>query len=200
MSWKKKVVLGFVGTILAAAAFLVGGGLLIEPDFNLSTEAELEANPETVFLLISSPAGVQNWWKDFHKELPEGHSSPPMDTPILDGPREGPGSRLAFEANGKRWEEWKLTEVTPPGRVVWEVDFQFMVTNRTLEVSDNGQGGTQMRWTDTGSIRNPLSRWITVLMPPTDVLANFQHAMGLLDKRALERQEPPASSPVQTSE
>ena len=195
MGWKKKIAVGSGATVLAAVVFVVGGGLLIEPNFDISTETELKASPEAAFRLVSSPAGVQAWWKDFHEELPEGQSSPPMEMPILEGPTEGPGSRIAFEADGHRWEEWKLLELSPPGKVVWEVDFQIMVTNRTLELVDNGQGGTKMSWSDRGKIQNPIFRWMTVLMPPDDVVANFQHAMKLLDKRALEQEAASSAAP-----
>ena len=191
MSWKKKIAVGSGITILLALIVIIGGGMLIDRDFVVSTEAELQASPEAAFPLVSSPAGIQDWWKDFHEELPEGNSSPPMDTPILEGPTEGPGSRVAFEVDGKRWEEWKLLELSPSGTVVWEVDFQIMVMKRRLELVPNGQGGTRMTWTDSGSIPNPIYRWMAVLMPTADIIENFQHAMGLLDKRALEQQPTP---------
>lgn len=124
---------------------------------------------------------------------------PAMDIPILEGPTEGVGSRVAFEVDGVRWEEWTLVELVPPGKVVWEVAFQdFMVTQRRLEVVPGESGGSHMIWSETASIGNPLYRWMRVFMPPSKLIENFQQAMRLLDKRALERSPSPDPPAAQT--
>ena len=178
----KKVFLTLVLGLLLLVVVLFGGGMLLDGDVEIETEATLDASQEVVYSLLQDPAGVLQWWAgasdEFGQEAMEG-----MTSKQGEGPATGPGATVLFEMGEKVAEEWTLVSVDAPNEAVWDVDFQMFVVRRTLRLEGLSDGKTKVVWRDAGTFESPLSRWFT-LMPKETVIQNFQNALKLLDRQA----------------
>jgi uncharacterized protein YndB with AHSA1/START domain len=156
----------FLGLIVA----LVLGGFAIDSEVKIETEATLGATPETVFEVLSSYEGQRKWWDEAMKEHLD-ESMPEMEVRHAGGPAAGKGLEVSFVAGDQ----------VMPSKLVVEVDFQIFVVERTLLLEPAGSG-TKVTWSDTAEITNPLMRYMTVLMPPEEVVKNFDGALAALDR------------------
>ena len=87
---------------------------------------------------------------------------------------------INFGMNGTVTEEWAVLSSEAPTEIVYEVDFQIFVTERTL-ILEPKEGGTLVRWHEIGRIDNPMLRYMLLLMPAEDVIDNFDKALVALD-------------------
>ncbi len=182
----KKLLLGLAAVVVALVFVAFVGGAMIDPHVELTTTAQLSAPQASVYALIGSPQGVHRWWLGADKEIGMPEDSPPMTVEVT-ADQAAPGGQVVFGVEGTQTENWTLVEAAPPERAVWDVDFAGMfVVRRTLTLSPAEGGGTAMTWADVAEIDGVLVRWMTVLMPAADVIANFHSAMRLLDRRATE--------------
>jgi uncharacterized protein YndB with AHSA1/START domain len=186
MNWKKLLIaLGVVAIALLSVLF--GGGMMLDGNVHLQTEATLDAPPEMVFALVADPAGVIEWWTGADKE-PGSEAMAGMT--IEQGPADPtvPGATVFFKMGDTLSEEWTLVSANSPTEVVWDVDFQMFLVRRTLTFEAQPEGKTKMTWSDVGNFESPLARWFT-LMPTDSVLENFQGAMRLLNKKVTSNLE-----------
>ena len=147
-------------------------GYALDPEVSVSVQADSPASLEQVHGMVSTAAGVKHWWDGVAADMGmEGG----MDVVHAGGPAEGPGCVVTFATAGMVTETWTLREVEPH-RVVWQVDFGTFTVMRTLDLSPSGSG-TTVRWTEHGTIDDPLTRWMGVLMPPSQLEAQFTAAI-----------------------
>jgi len=181
MNWKKIFTALAIGAVTLLLVF-VGGGMLLDPEFELETESTLDAPPEALYVLIADPAGVIRWWQGAGQEM---GIEAMADMVVIrgEGPATGPGATVLFEIGGKVAEEWTLISANPRTEAVWDVDFQVFVTRRTVQLQALPDGKTRVRWHEIATFENPLTRWFT-LLPSDAVIENFQGALRLLEKRA----------------
>jgi len=162
--------------LLLLGLVLLLGGLMIDPTVVLSTEVVLEAPQKEIYALISTPTGVQRWWKDAAKALKLEGKMPEMTVVLRDD------KTLDFHSGGKVTETWTRLSLEP-NRVVWEVDFKLFKITRTLTLSAPSENQTKVVWHDAGELHNPLMRWMK-LMPQEHIIENFIQALSLLELRA----------------
>ena len=58
---------------------------------------------------------------------------------------------------GASWES------VPNRRVVYDIDWGFMMSRRTITVEDLGDNRTRVSWLETNEATNPLMRYVLVL-------------------------------------
>ena len=173
---KLKIALGvLVGLIVA----VVLGGYAIDPRVELSTEATLKAPPEKVFETINSFEGEVKWWTKA-MEAYEGGDMPPMTVEHAGGPKQGKDMVIHFKAGDTLAEEWTFLASEENQKIVVKVDFQMFVVERTLKLEPAGEG-TKVTWSEWGEMSNPLMRYFSVIMPPEEVIKNFDMALVALD-------------------
>lgn len=177
MAWWKKALVGGAMAFGAAGLGCVGGGLLLPAELALSTSQRLAAPPEAVRPLLTTADGVARWWDHAATLAPPG--TPPMEVAHAGGPAEGPGLVVAFRAGGVTAETWTLREARADA-ITWEVDFGVFAVERTFTLVPENAGGTIVGWEEAGRIGNPVARWLPLLMPAEDVVANFDLALGAL--------------------
>ena len=130
MNWKK--LLSALGVVaIALLLVLFGGGMMLDGNVHLQTEATLDAPPEMVFALVADPAGVIEWWTGADKE-PGSEAMAGMT--IEQGPADptAPGATVFFKMGDTLSEEWTLVSVNSPTEVVWDVDFQMFLVLQTI--------------------------------------------------------------------
>lgn len=163
-----------VGAIFVMLLTLYLGGYLIDGEVEVSTEARVDAPRQAVYRYLATQPGVIAWWTDVARHH-EG-AAPGMDVVAGDGPEEGPGTTVRFEAGGTVAEEWEILTAEPPSRVVWNVDFQVMEVERTFALHPD-DGGTRVVWSETGHIDNPAARYMTLFMDDEETIGNFDAAL-----------------------
>jgi len=177
-------VLKIVGIVVAVLAgiclLLVLAGFLIDPDVRLETEATLSAPPEVVFEVLHSHEGQIAWWDRAMEQYVSDGEMPPMEVEHTGGPARGKDMQIAFTSEGEVFEEWKVLDATAPDRIVYEVDFQIFVVERTLTLTPSG-GGTHVSWVETAHLSNPVMRYMT-FMPEQSIIENFDAALAALDE------------------
>jgi hypothetical protein len=166
--------------LVSAIALFVLGGYAIDGHVELGTSAKLKAAPATVFATLNSFDGQVTWWTRATEQFVADGKMPPMDIVHSGGPNEGAGMQIEFKTDGEVQEAWKVLASEPPNKIVFEVDFQMFVVERTLLIEPDGEG-SKVTWSETTDISNPVMRYMT-FMPPDDVIANFDGALVALDK------------------
>lgn len=184
--WKRWAAIG-AGLVVGVPALLCGAsgaaGMLLPSQIALETQAHLDAEPEPLFDHLDDASGIIAWWSVAMAELGGTEEPPPMQIRHVEGtPARGEGCQVVFEASGMTMETWKILEVVPNEKVVYDIDFGIMRVERTLTLSSAKDGGTVVVWAETGEMSNPWMRTMGKLMgDPTD---NFQGALEALDKAA----------------
>ena len=137
--------------------------------------ATVPASGAEVFTLFNTRAGQKRLWKF----AAERAGIPPMTLAALGGPDAGGGSRSCFcpssEGRGVVSSalssiargEGAIVESVPNRRVVYDIDWGFMLTRRTLTFEDLGDTRTRVSWLETNEATNPLMRYVLVLSAST---------------------------------
>ena len=173
---KLKIALGvLVGLIVA----LVLGGYAIDSHVEIEHEATMKASPEQLFAKINSFEGEVEWWTKA-MEAYEGEGMPPMTVVHAGGPKEGKDMVIHFMSGDALAEEWTFLQSEPNKKLVITVDFQMFVVERTLEFAPEGEG-TKVKWRETAEMTNPLFRYFQLIMPPEDVIKNWDMSLVALD-------------------
>ena len=186
MGKRMAVVTGGVALLLMLVVF--GGGMMLDKSMTVSAERELNAPIERVFALLSSPAGVMQWWQNA-TSVPGHEGMAGMLIVRGPAPKTGVGSSVLFKVNDNVAEHWTLKSLNPPHEIVWEVNFQMFVSMRTLRLHPLSGGRTKVSWQGIASFESPMMRWMT-LLPTGRIEQNFQSALQLLEQVA---QAPPSA-------
>lgn len=180
--WQKILLLclsifGGIGVLLSIV------GLFLPSSFTVGARTTIAAPPEPIFELLNSHEGLQAWW---NTPVP-GQRHVPMRVLPIDGPRVGVGAKLGFATDGDIFERWTITASVPPRQVAYDVDFGIFLVERTLTLEAKGEvGPTEVAWSETGQLANPLLRYMTVF-GTQGVEANFQRALAMLKHAAEAR-------------
>ena len=133
--------------------------------------ATVQASSAEVFTLFNTRAGQKRLWTF----AAERAGIPPMSLAALGGPDAGVGSRSCFcptsEGRGvvssalssMARGEGAIVESVPNRRVVYDIDWGFMMSRRTITVEDLGDNRTRVSWLETNEATNPLMRYVLVL-------------------------------------
>ena len=167
------------GVLVGLVVLVVLGGYALDSHVELSTTGTLKAKPAAVFEQVNSYDGEVEWWTEAMKAY-EGEDMPAMTIVHAGGPEQGTGMLINFMMGEQVGEEWTFL-ASEPGKIVIEVDFQMFVVERTLTFEPEGEG-TKITWSETADIQNPVMRYFTVIMPPDEVIKNFDMAIVALDK------------------
>ena len=137
----------------------------------LRISATVQASSAEVFTLFNTRAGQKRLWRF----AAERAGIPPMSLAALGGPDAGVGSRSCFcptsEGRGVVLSalssmargEGAIVESVPNRRVVYDIDWEFMLTRRTMTFEDLGDNRTRVSWVETNEATNPLMRYVLVL-------------------------------------
>jgi hypothetical protein len=167
------------GVLVGLVVLVVLGGYALDSQVELSTTGTLKAKPAVIYEQVNTYDGEVEWWTEAMKAY-EGEDMPPMTVVHAGGPKEGEGMLINFMMGDQLGEEWTFL-ASEPGKIVIEVDFQIFVVERTLTFEPDGEG-TKLTWSETAEISNPLMRYFTVIMPPEEVIKNFDMAIVALDQ------------------
>lgn len=166
--------------IVALAALLYGGGLLLSPKFKVSRSQQVQAPPEQVYGLIADPRHWKQWsvWNQRDPGMQIEYS----------GAAAGTGAVWAWKSKSEGDGRMSFSAAEPGKRLVYELYFpDFGTTSRgELSLAAEG-GGTRITWTMDGDMgSNPLFRWMALfgdkLVGP-DFEAGLANIKTLAEKR-----------------
>lgn len=151
--------LGVAWKVLAAlSVFLIlvlGVGVALPGTWSAERETRVEADPESVFDWLDSPARWREW-----NSWPEVRLEP-------SGPERGEGAAMSWDDPYAGAGTFTVVESRPPRFLSYRVEVQggSILTVGTLELSAVA-GGTRIRWREEGSFGwNPLMGYAALTMP-----------------------------------
>ena len=167
-------------TVLGAGVGLgslltLGGYWLPSQVEAMRISATVPASSAEAFALFNTRAGQKRLWT----LAAERAGIPPMTLAPLGGPDAGVGSRSCFcpssEGRGvvssalssMARGEGAIVESVPNQRVVYDIDWRFMLTRRTMTFDALGDNRTRVSWLETNEATNPLMRYVLVLSAPS---------------------------------
>ncbi|TNE85907.1 MAG: hypothetical protein EP330_23500 [Deltaproteobacteria bacterium] len=175
------VALAIGGGVLGFMLFCFVTGQFLDPHMEITVERELDAPPEAVAALVTSPEGALRWWKQAGELHGENRISERITVEQID-------NGLEFRAGTAVFEQWTLIEADETS-ASWSIDFQKdMTSTRDLSVSPAADGKSLLVWRESVEIDSPYLRWMARL-PQQNLEANFQSAMHIAEVAA---QTPPA--------
>ncbi len=166
-------------TVLGAGVGLVllltlGGYWLPRQVEAMRISATVPASSAEVFTLFNTRGGQRRLWTF----AAERAGIAPMSLAALGGPDAGVGSRSCFcltsdggvvssARSSMARGEGAIVESVPNRRVVYEIDWGFMMSRRTITVEDLGDDRSRVTWLETNEATNPLMRYVLVLSAST---------------------------------
>jgi uncharacterized protein YndB with AHSA1/START domain len=175
-----KVLKWLLWTVLALAAVLLTGGLMLSPKFSVSRSTVVQAPADKVYALVASPRQWKAWsvWNRRDPSMQIDYS----------GPDSGAGAVWAWKSRSEGDGRMSFTAAEPNRRVVYELyfpDFGTTSTGAFAFVPEPG-GGTRVTWSIEGDFgRNPLARWFALL---ADNMVRRDFEGGLANLKALAEQ------------
>ena len=165
--WRRWL-LAFIGVavLVTLAGYLLPRGARF-PD----TVATLAASPAELFPLLNTRDGHRRAWTRASEHAGAGNV-PPMTHADLGGPAGGVGTRTCFCLSGEGLGlvvsllgplargEGDIVESVPNRRVVYEIDWGFMVTRREFHLEALAERRTRVLWSETVDAANPLVRYL----------------------------------------
>ena len=171
-----KILKWLLGAVLALAAVLVLGGLVISPKFSVSRSALVQAPPEKVYPLVAAPRQWKAWsvWTRRDPQMQIDYS----------GPEAGAGASWAWKSQDEGDGRMTFTIAEPNRRILYELYFPEFGTTSTGAFSFAPEaGGTRVTWTMDGDFgRNPLFRWFALA---ADKMVGKDFEVGLANLKAL---------------
>jgi uncharacterized protein YndB with AHSA1/START domain len=166
--------------LVALAALLYGGGLLLSPKFKVSRSQQIQAPPELVYGLIADPRHWKQWsvWNQRDPAMQIEYS----------GPASGTGAVWSWKSKSEGDGKMTFSAAEPGKRLVYELYFpDFGTTSRgELSLAAEG-GGTRVTWSMDGDMgANPLFRWLALFgdkMVGPDFEAGLANLKALAEKR-----------------
>lgn len=167
--------------LLALAALLLGGGLLISPKFSVSRSIQVQAGPDQVYALVADPRHWKQWsvWN---------RRDPAMQIEYS-GPASGVGAVWAWHSKTEGDGRMSFTAAEPGRRVAYELFFPDFGTTSNGELTFESQGGaTTVRWVMNGDMGgNPLLHWMALF---ADAMVGQDFEAGLAGLKALAEKAP----------
>jgi uncharacterized protein YndB with AHSA1/START domain len=172
MKWLKRLAI----LILALAALLVGGGLLLSPRYHLERSVIVQAPADKVYALVADPHHWPQWtvWNQ---------RDPAMAIHYFGAP-SGEGAGWSWQSASQGDGKMTLTAVTPDQRVAYDLYFPEMDSTSTGDLRFELDGrGTRVTWSMDGDMgANPLHRWMGLMM---DRLVGPDFEAGLANLKTL---------------
>lgn len=162
--------------VLALAAVLLVGGMLLSPKFTVTRSVVINAPPEKIYPLIASPRQWTQWsvWN---------RRDPAMQI-TYSGPDSGAGAAWAWKSKTEGDGRMTFTTAEPNRKIDYELvfpDFETPSTG-TLALAPEG-GGTRVNWTMNGDFgSNPLFRWFALM---ADRMVGSDFDAGLANLKAI---------------
>ena len=151
-----KVVKWILGLVLALAAVLVVGGMVLSPKFTVARSVAINAPVDKVYALVADPRAWKAWsvWNQ---------RDPAMEITYT-GPPSGAGAAWAWKSKTEGDGKMTFTAADPGKRVAYDLYFPDFGTTSQGDLSFTAEGNsTQVRWTMNGDMgSNPLFRWIAL--------------------------------------
>ncbi len=151
-----KILKWLAGVIVAFAAVLLIGGLLLSPKFTVVRSVGIQAPPDRVYALVADPRAWKQWgvWSRRDPAMQITYSGPPS----------GAGAAWAWKSESQGDGKMSFTAATPGERVAFDLYFpDFGTTSRGDVVFAADGAGTRVTWTMNGDMgRNPLFRWVAL--------------------------------------
>lgn len=167
--------------LVALAALLLGGGLLLSSKFTVSRSAQIQAPPEQVYALLADP---RQWklWSVWNQRDPMMHIE-------YSGPPSGTGAVWAWKSASEGDGRMSFTAAEPGKRLGYDLYFPDFGTTSSGELRlEPAGGGTQITWVMNGDMgRNPLFRWMALLadgMVGKDFEAGLANLKKLAEKKS----------------
>lgn len=162
--------------VLALAAVLVVGGLLLSPAFKVTRSTLVAAPADKVYALVAEPRRW-NEWAAWNKRDPAMQIT-------YSGPASGVGATWAWQSKSQGDGKMSFTAATPGQRVAYDLYFPDFGTTSTGDLVFMPDGnGTRVTWTMNGDMgNNPLYRWMTLF---TDKMVGKDFDEGLASLKAL---------------
>lgn len=171
-----KLLKWLVWTVLALAAVLLAGGLMISPKFSVSRSTVVQAPADKLYPLVASPREWKRWsvWNRRDPGMQIDYS----------GPESGAGAVWAWKSKSEGDGRMSFTAAEPNRRVVYELFFPDFGTTSTGAFSFVPDGsGTRVTWSMEGDFgRNPLMRWFALF---ADRMVGGDFEGGLANLKAL---------------
>ena len=151
-----KAIKWILGALLALAAVLVLGGLLLSPKFTVVRSVSINAPPEKVYALVADPRGWKAWsvWNQRDPAMEITYSGPPS----------GAGAAWAWKSKTEGDGKMSFTAAEPDKRVAYNLYFPDFGTTSKGDLTFTPEGSaTKVNWTMNGDMgSNPLFRWIAL--------------------------------------
>jgi uncharacterized protein YndB with AHSA1/START domain len=142
--------------VLALAAVVLVGGMLLSPKFTVTRSVVINAPPEKIYPLIASPRQWTQWsvWN---------RRDPAMQI-TYSGPDSGAGAAWAWKSKTEGDGRMTFTTAEPNRKIDYELFFPDFETASTGTLSLAPESGsTRVNWTMNGDFgSNPLFRWFAL--------------------------------------
>lgn len=162
--------------VLALAALLLVGGMLISSKYKVQRTVSIKAAPDKVYALVANPRMWKQWsvWNQRDPGMAIEYS----------GPESGPGAVWAWKSKSEGDGRMTFTTAEPPKRVGYDLFFPDFNSTSTGEFRFEPQGDvTQVTWVMDGDMgKNPLMRWFALFM---DGMIGKDFESGLANLKAL---------------
>ncbi len=143
--------------IVALALLVLGGGLLLKPNFSVTRQVEVKAPADKLYALVADPREWKRWsvWNQRDPAMQIAYS----------GPASGAGAVWEWKSQTEGDGRMSFTAVEPGQRVAYDLFFPDFGTTSQGELSfkPNADGGTTVIWSMNGDMgSNPLYRWLAL--------------------------------------
>jgi uncharacterized protein YndB with AHSA1/START domain len=171
-----KIVKWLLGVIVALAAVLAVGGMLLSPTFKVTRSVSVSAPPEKVYALVADPRLWKKWsvW----------NQRDPAMAITYTGPESGVGAAWAWQSKSQGDGKMTFTAAEPGTRVAYDLYFPDFGTTPQGDLRFVAEGqGTRVTWTMDGNMgSNILFRWMTLFV---DGMVGKDFEGGLANLKAL---------------
>jgi len=179
MNFLKRLGKWTVVVVVLVSIGLVGGGMMIAPEFHVSRSVVVDAPPDKVYALVADPRGWKQWsvWNQRDPAMKIDYSGPPS----------GVGAAWSWQSKSEGGGKMTFTAAEPGQRVGFDLLLLDFGTTSKGELQFAPEGsGTRVTWTMDGSMgSNPLYHWFAL---GADAMIGPDFAGGLANlKRVAEK-------------
>ena len=166
--------------VLALAALVALGGLLLSPGFKVTRSTVVAAPADKLYALVADPRRWNDWavWNRRDSAMQITYS----------GPASGPGATWAWKSKSQGDGKMSFTAATPGQRVAYDLYFPDFGTTSTGDLVFTPEGSsTRVTWTMNGDMgSNPIYRWMALFM---DTMLGKDFDEGLANLKALAEKQ-----------
>lgn len=169
------------GLVIGLLLLLVlGGGLLLKPEYRVERSLLIKAPAERVYAELDSAAGWQRWGVWYRRD--------PQMQQTASGPARGVGARWDWISGSEGNGSITLTAAEPARRVAYSFQMEgFAASSGELRLEGEGDG-TRVIWLMQGSMGgNPVARWMALFldrMVGPDFEAGLRNLQQLTEAKA----------------